>query len=132
MRALLPQKLISSQRTTSDIIFTRALLPLKFLPKHFLKCYLKKFGQRGGTSWWRVCYERGLPRLDYQHTNKQTYELKILYPPCVFAQTFVGFVEGTFLFASTKTGPKKLLSGDCHLLLIYLQCFFSFFEFSLP
>ena len=23
----------------------------------------KKIGQSGGASWWRVCYQRGLPRL---------------------------------------------------------------------
>ena len=37
-------------------------------------CYLKKIiniilRQRGGASWWRVCYQRGLPRLvSYIHT----------------------------------------------------------------
>ena len=49
-------------------IFTKALLPLKFLPKQFSFCFqssnaAKEFGQRSGTSWWRVCYQRSLPCL---------------------------------------------------------------------
>ena len=31
--------------------------------KHNLKIPLKKIGQGGGASQWRVCYQRGLPRL---------------------------------------------------------------------
>ena len=27
---------------------------------------LEKIGQRGGPSWWRVCYQRGLPRLVFK------------------------------------------------------------------
>ena len=29
---------------------------------------LEKNGQSGGASWWRVCYQRGLPRLVYGKT----------------------------------------------------------------
>ena len=29
------------------------------------------FLQSGGASWWRVCYQRGLPRLAYKQLAKQ-------------------------------------------------------------
>ena len=31
----------------------------------YKKNIIKKYGQSGGSCWWRVCYQRGLPRLVY-------------------------------------------------------------------
>ena len=33
----------------------------------FLFIYLFFFGQSGEAYWWRVCYQRGLPRLVYEN-----------------------------------------------------------------
>ena len=35
----------------------------KIEEKKFKKYHAKKIGQSGGASRWRVCYQRGLPRL---------------------------------------------------------------------
>ena len=34
---------------------------------------LKKIGQRDRASWWRVCYQRGLPRLFYEERQNTWY-----------------------------------------------------------
>ena len=36
--------------------------------KIYISIYtLTKIGKIGGASWWRVCYQRGLPRLVYEY-----------------------------------------------------------------
>ena len=39
------------------------------------KLSFKKIGQSGGASWWRVCYQRGLPRLvlGYSHSGRAMF-----------------------------------------------------------
>ena len=40
--------------------------------------HFKKIGQSGGASWWRVCYQRSLPRLVYSN-GKPSQELVCLF-----------------------------------------------------
>ena len=41
----------------------------------FFFCLRKKIGQSGGASRWRVCYQRGLPRLVLQHMTPVTWHM---------------------------------------------------------
>ena len=55
-------------------LFTQKKKKLKKLKKYTLE----EIGQNGGASRWRVCYQRGLPRLTYCNTTALDRIIKIM------------------------------------------------------
>ena len=80
--------------------------------------YILIFGQSGGTSWWRVYYQRGLPRLVHTKIHQNTYILK--EPPiiCIW-----------WVFSCTLSGFKSLV---CYCIYsnkeINAKCMYSNYE----
>ena len=67
----------------------------------FFFFYVKKIGQSGGASWWRVCYQRGLPRL--------VFTLTWFEPEIFYQKKCVNYDKSNLLQNSVKAQKTQIV-----------------------
>ena len=74
---------------------------------HFFVIH-KKIEQSGGASWWRVCYQRGLPRLVFIQLEECCYQWVIILSDLHKRRFFHSF-EKSLGLASAELSTKTLI-----------------------